>query len=121
MSAPIVFFDIAGPDSKVLGEFYSDLFSWDIAQGGNFSATVGSPTVAPPTLMGTIRQDPAEKVFYIGVEDIAAKLAEIEKKGGEIDQSRFEIPGVVILGLFKDPAGNRVGLVEIENGVAKIP
>ena len=121
MSVPIVFFDIAGPDSKVLGEFYSDLFSWDIAQDGNFSTTVASPTVAPPTLMGTIRQDPAEKVFYIGVEDIAAKLAEIEKKGGEIDQSRFEIPGVVILGLFKDPAGNRVGLVEIENGVAKIP
>ena len=38
-----------------------------------------------------------------------------------IDRPRFEVPGDVILGLFKDPAGNRVGLVEMENGKAKMP
>jgi hypothetical protein len=26
-----------------------------------------------------------------------------------------------VLGLFKDPAGNSVGLVEMENGKAKVP
>jgi hypothetical protein len=34
---------------------------------------------------------------------------------------RFAAPGVVILGLFTDPAGNRMGLVEIADGRAVIP
>lgn len=121
MSSPIVFFDIAGPDSKILRDFYSELFGWSISQDGSFSAQVNSPIESPPKLMGSVRQDPAEKIFYIGVDDIAAKLFEIEKKGGKIDQPRFEVSGVVILGLFKDPAGNRMGLVEMENGKVKIP
>lgn len=121
MSAPIIIFDIAGPDNKELNKFYSALFQWKIDQGGSFSTAVASPTASPPTLQGTIRKDPAEKVFYIGVEDVASKLAEVIEKGGSIDQPRFEVPGVVVLGLFKDPAGNRVGLVEMENGKAKVP
>jgi len=31
------------------------------------------------------------------------------------------VKGVVILALFKDPAGNPMALVEMENGKAKIP
>ena len=121
MAAPIVFFDIAGPDSASLTRFYAELFGWEIGSDGNFSTAVASPTATPPTLMGAIRQDPSEKVFYLGVDDIAAKLTEIVEHGGTIDQPRFEVPGVVILGLFTDPAGNRVGLVEMGNGKAKIP
>ncbi len=71
--------------------------------------------------MGNIRQDPAEKVLYLGVDDITAKLSQVVANGGEVDQARFEVPGVVVLGLFKDPAGNLMGLVEMENGAAKIP
>lgn len=97
------------------------LFGWNINQDGSFSTTVSSPTESPPTLRGSVRNDPVEKVFYIGVDDITAKLAQVVEKGGKIDPPRFEVPGVVILGLFKDPAGNRIGLVEMENGKAKIP
>ncbi|NKB35521.1 MAG: hypothetical protein GKR91_20665 [Pseudomonadales bacterium] len=121
MSTPIVFIDIAGPEDSSLKEFYAEVFDWEIGPGGNFTTTVASPSDSPPSLMGTIRTDPTEKVFYLGVEDISAKLEEVVGKGGEIDQPRFEVPGVVILGLFRDPAGNRVGLVEMENGMAKVP
>ena len=34
---------------------------------------------------------------------------------------RFEVPGVVVLGLFKDPAGNPLGLVEMDGDVPKVP
>jgi predicted enzyme related to lactoylglutathione lyase len=34
---------------------------------------------------------------------------------------RFEVPGVVVLGLFTDPAGNSMGLVEMQDGKPKIP
>lgn len=121
MPAPIVFFDIAGPDSHQLSEFYALLFDWDIAADGSLTTPVASPSVTPPTLMGTIRQDPAEKVIYVGVDDINATLAEVMAKGGSIDQPRFEVPGTVVLGLFRDPAGNRIGLVEMQNGQARVP
>lgn len=35
-------------------------------------------------------------------------------------QPRFEVKGVVILGLFTDPAGNGMGLVEMTGGKPKI-
>jgi uncharacterized protein len=116
--APIVFFDIAGPESANLQEFYSKLFTWrtDSAANGNWSIPVTMP------LQGALRVgDPTEKRVYIGVDDVAAKLAEIAANGGTIDAPRFEVPGVVVLGLFKDPAGNPMGLVELEDGKAKIP
>jgi predicted enzyme related to lactoylglutathione lyase len=114
--APIVFFDIAGPESANLASFYSKLFGWTAGADGNLSIPV-----APP-LGGALRPgDSTEKRLYIGVEDVAAKLGEIAASGGTIDAPRFEVPGVVVLGLFKDPAGNPMGLVEMQNGKAKVP
>lgn len=121
MSAPIVFFDIAGPEGSSLKDFYADVFGWKIGPDGSFSTGVASPTEPLPTLMGTIRTDPMEKLLYLGVQDINQTMDLIVEKGGEIDQPRFEVPGVVILGLFRDPAGNRIGLVEMDNGKARIP
>lgn len=116
MPAPIVFFDIAGADGKALRDFYAGIFGWDIKENNNFSVPVNSQM-----LMGAIRQDPPETLFYIGVSDITKTLGEIAGKGGSIEVPRLEVPGVVIVGIFRDPAGNRVGLVEMENGKAKIP
>ena len=113
--APIVYFDIAGQEIDSLKSFYSDLFGWDLSPGGETAIPVVTP------LPGVIRQDPAEKRIYIGVEDIARKLEEIVTRGGTVDAPRFEVPGVVILGLFKDPAGNPMALVEMENGKPKVP
>ncbi|HEU4616662.1 MAG TPA: VOC family protein [Gammaproteobacteria bacterium] len=113
--APLVFLDIAGPDFGAQREFYSRVFHWPIAADGSFTVPMTS------SVGGSLRQDPADKRFYIGVEDVAAKLEEIEAAGGTVEQRRFEVPGVAILGLFRDPAGNTMGLVEMENGRAKVP
>lgn len=115
--APIVFFDIAAPGLSRQSEFYSKVFGWQIDETGG----VNVPFVGDPNVHGTLRADPAEKVLYLGVDDINATLAAVEANGGSIDQPRFEVPGVVVLGLFKDPGGNRLGLVEMENGRAKVP
>ncbi len=115
MSNPIVFFDIAGPDEKALRDFYNRVFDWPCGSTGEFA-----PGNAQP-LAGNIRQDPKETVLYIGVQDVAVTLTQISEAGGTVDVPRFEVPGVAILGLFFDPAGNRVGLVEMANGEPKIP
>jgi predicted enzyme related to lactoylglutathione lyase len=115
MGFPIVFFDVAGPDSKKLAGFYLQVFGWELDQRGNFSVSVISP------LPGTIRQDPTEKRLYIGVPDINASLDLVKEHGGTVDAPRFEVPGVVVLALFKDPAGNPMGLIEMVGNFARIP
>ena len=115
MPAPIVFFDIAGPDMAKQAAFYRAVFDWEVGADGRFSAPV------TPRLDATLRQDPADKIIYVGVDDVTAALAKVTANGGSIIQPRFEVKGVVVLGLFKDPAGNSMGLVELRDGKPKIP
>ncbi len=116
MPAPIVFFDIAGPDLARQSAFYRDVFGWESGPGGTLSVPVTGTT-----LSGALRQDPAAKVLYLGVDDVTASLARVTDHGGKVVQPRFEVKGVVILGLFTDPAGNPMGLVEMQGGKPKIP
>lgn len=115
MAAPLVFIDLAGPDAEALKDFYARIFGWQADAGGQFSVPMG------PALLGAFRQDPAEKRLYLGVDDVAGCLERILDAGGSVDQPRFEVPGVVVLGLFKDPAGNPMGLVEMDGAAPKVP
>ncbi len=115
MPAPIVFFDIAGPDAAKLRSFYGAAFGWKIGPSG----LIGRDSTG--VLDGTLRQDPAQKILYLGVPDVTAALAAVTAEGGKIVQPRFVVPGVVILGLFTDPAGNPMGLVEVKDGKPVIP
>ena len=115
--APIVFFDIAGPNLAAQSAFYRDVFGWSSAAGGTLTVPVRGPVMP-----GALRQDPANKVIYIGVSDVSAALAQVVAHGGGIVAPRFEVKGVAVIGLFTDPAGNGMGLVELaSNGKAKIP
>ena len=115
MAAPIVFLDMAGPDEAALRGFYETVFDWPC----------GTPTTFAPgnaaNLDMTIRQDPAEKLFYIGVPDVTAALASIEAAGGKTDVSRFVVSVTVVLVLFFVSAGNRMGLVEMNDDTPVIP
>ena len=102
-SAPIVFFDVAGPDAGKLKQFYAANFGWAID---------GSNGIKTPGLPGTLRQDPPETLIYLGVSDIDTTLKAIVSSGGSVVLPRTVVPNVVTLAIFKDPAGNRVGLVE---------
>ena len=101
MTAPFVFFDIAGPAELNLASFYTKVFGWQADHTGQFALAI------TPPLRGAFRADPAEKRIYLGVADVTATLAAIVEAGGTIDAPRFEVPGVVVLGLFRDPAGTK--------------
>jgi predicted enzyme related to lactoylglutathione lyase len=133
--APVMFFDLAGEQSTKLSSFYSSIFGWTVAPDGRFTAHVVSPplvarsdyqlaygtytaTISAP-LGGQIRPDPSEKRVYLGVPDVAATLDAIKAQGGTIEAPRFEVPGVV--GLFKDPGGNAMGLIELDGDRVKTP
>ena len=96
--------------------FYRDVFGWQTGPGGTLSVPVSRSPLA-----GALRQDPMNKVIYLGVDDVTTSLARVVQHGGKIVQPRFEVKGVVVLGLFTDPAGNAMGLVEMSGGHPKIP
>jgi predicted enzyme related to lactoylglutathione lyase len=121
MPAPIVFFDIAAPEMAAQAAFYRTVFDWDVGPDGRMSVPVASP------LPGTLRVEPpepgpvTERLLYVGVPDIDAALGEIGARGGSVVFPRYVVPGVVVLALFKDPAGNRMGLVEMDGARPKVP
>ena len=57
MPAPLVYFDIAGPDGATLKNFYSTLFDWSI----DSTSTIAAASTGG--VRGGIRQDPPEKVL----------------------------------------------------------
>ena len=62
-AAPIVFFDIAGPDLEKQRAFFRDVFEWESAPTGHVSA----PVLAGGQLGGFLRTDPADVLLYFGV------------------------------------------------------
>jgi predicted enzyme related to lactoylglutathione lyase len=121
MPAPIVFFDIVSSGTEGQAEFYDAVFDWSVAPDGRFAVPVVSP------LPATLRAEPglptpvAERVLYVGVPDITACLETVVAHGGAVVFPRFAVPGVVVVSLFTDPGGNRMGLVEMDGDTPKIP
>jgi predicted enzyme related to lactoylglutathione lyase len=120
MPAPIVFFDIAGPDLQKQKAFYETVFGWTVSAEGHLNTPVAAP------LPGVLRVEAEtgfqpERVLYLGVDDITATLDQITANGGGVVFPRMVVPGVVILALFTDPAGNRMGLVELADGKPIVP
>jgi len=115
MSTSIVFFDIAGHDTATQAAFYTAVFGWEVSRDGQLQIPVASP------LHGSLRADPPHVGIYLGVADVTATLEKVAAHGGTVVAQRFGIPGVVILGLFTDPAGNRLGLVELDGDKPRIP
>lgn len=49
--------------------------------------------------------------FYVEVEDVERALAKAEELGGTRLMGPVEVPGGPTLGQFRDPEGNRIGVV----------
>ena len=121
MPAPIVFFDIAGTELAKQAAFYKAVFGWEIAPDGSFSVPVAAPLHATLRVERADHGPVAERVIYIGVQDITASLGQVTAHGGAVVLPRLEVPGVTVVALFTDPAGNRMGLVEMDGDHAKVP
>ncbi len=89
MSSPIVYFEISGPAGARLRAFFKSVFGWEIDD----SSTIASRCTGG--LRGGIREDPTDKVLYMGVDDIDDVLAKIEANGGSIVLPRTVGPEVV--------------------------
>jgi predicted enzyme related to lactoylglutathione lyase len=49
---------------------------------------------------------------YIGVDDCAASLAKAEQLGGKAIAGPLPVPGVGLMGVFTDPQGAHISLMQ---------
>ena len=122
MGNPVVHFELIGPDPERLREFYGQLFDWQASAGGPVAARVSaieeyafiSPADGAPPAAGGIGGGPGfdnHAIFYVGVDDVGAALAQAVTLGAEVvlPPQRNE-KGEVTVAHFHDPAGNLVGI-----------
>lgn len=113
--ATIVHFEInaAMGGKAALQKFYKDTFGWQVQPAGPMEYGLLPPT-EDGGIGGAVDETDRgpEVVIYIGVEDIRAALAQAVANGGTLVQDVTVIPGMVTMALFRDPAGNLMGLVD---------
>jgi predicted enzyme related to lactoylglutathione lyase len=123
MANPVVHFEIIGPDPDALRVFYAQLFDWvapagapvvpevsDVDSYSFIDATVDSGSGIPGGIGGGPGHTP-KALFYVGVPNVEAALADVERLGGKrLMGPRQNGDGGVVVGHFADPAGNLVGV-----------
>ena len=112
MPNPIVHFEILGKDKPALEAFYTGVFDWQltpvmdnysvVSPGGGINGGIGQ----------AIEGGPGYVTFYVEVADVSAALSVIESKGGERLMGPEQMPDGPIIGVFADPEGHAVGLVQ---------
>jgi hypothetical protein len=114
MSHPIVHAEIRSSDPDATRAFFGDLFGWTYPGEGAFPGYTFVETGVPGALytaISPLQGDSDLVTFFVGVEDIAATVAEAVRLGGRVVQDPVTIPGVSF-GLIADPLGHIVGLAQ---------
>jgi uncharacterized protein len=107
----VVHFEISGPDSGMLADFYTALFDWRTQSMPGYTVI---DTAAGSGINGGIRpraDDEHGVTFYIETDDMQAALDKINLLGGKTETPITELAGVVTYAVFSDPDGLLVGLV----------
>ena len=102
-------FDIAGPDLKHLGEFYSSVFGWRVNPKGPGYALVKTPEGTPSGAL--IEEDAPSLTIGIVVSDLDTTLQKATSAGGKVLMPKTD-NGWVTKAQVADPAGNRITVIQ---------
>jgi predicted enzyme related to lactoylglutathione lyase len=111
MAAEIVHLEFKSASFTRTSEFYARLFDWRTEQ--NASSSYMKLSGDGSTSAGWVRADLVQSpgpIAYLAVDDLGAKLEEIERAGGRILVPSLPFAGGGEVGLFADPDGNVLGL-----------
>lgn len=114
---PVVHFEINSAAAPQLARFYARAFDWNLeTDGAEYTQIrtegVCAGTGAPGIDGGIGLSEPGDDfvTIYVQVPDVAEALQRVVALGAKVDMPATEA-GRVIIGIFRDPAGNRIGLV----------
>ena len=118
----VVHVEVVGPDGPGLQRFYAGLFGWEyetgsvvapaVADAGDYGFVTPAPDAGPVAGgVGTGIGSSHYAIFYVGVDDVGEALAAAERLGGTRTMGPEAKPdGSLVVGHFRDPAGNLVGV-----------
>ena len=120
MGQPVVHFEVVGRDGEKLQSYYAELFNWDVNAENEMKyglvdreANSNSEGIG---LGGGIGQGPdgyeGHVTFYVEVPSVEEALSKAESLGGTRVMGPETIMDRMVLGQFKDPDGNVIGLIE---------
>ena len=116
MAYPVMWFEVLATDGDKLRQFYRQLFGWAINADNPIKYGLVD-TGAGRGIPGGIGQTtPATRpwvTFYVETPDVTASLTEAERLGGKTLMPRTVAPDVT-MGVFEDPEGHAIGLVEAQ-------
>ena len=120
MADPVVHVEIIGRHPAALRRFYGELFGWEYDTSAPVAEEVSVPddygfvALAGEAAAGGVGGGETytpQTVFYVGVPDVEAALAEAERLGGTRVFGPTAAPGRdLAVGHFTDPEGNLVGV-----------
>ncbi len=110
---PIVHVEFSARNLQAAGEFYHQLFGWNIQSIPEMHYVTYEADPGPRGGFAEVDGNmykAGDVIIYVATDDIEASLAKAEALGGKIVAHKTEIPGVGWFGFFTDPTGNRIGL-----------
>jgi uncharacterized protein len=120
MGQPVVHFEVIGRDGPRLQSYYGELFGWQI----DANNPMGYGTVAREEntnsdgigIGGGVGSGPegypGHVTFYVEVPDAEAALARAEELGGTRMMGPDAVMEGLVIGMFNDPEGHVVGVVQ---------
>ena len=112
---PVVMFEFIADDPAVLKAFYENVFGWTYDVQDGFAYVRFAPTTT--TSLGGIGQAGTQhgwepgRNFYLATDDVEETLRVAVAAGGTVWVEPTSAGGFHFA-MFKDPAGNVVGLLE---------
>jgi uncharacterized protein len=119
MGQPVVHFEVIGRDPEKLQSYYGELFDWKIDANNPMKyGTVqreGNTNSDGVGIGGGVGSGPegydGHVTFYVEVPDVESALAKAEELGGTRTMGPDEVMEGLVIGLFTDPEGHTVGVV----------
>ena len=120
MGYPVVHFEIVGKDGEKLQSYYAKLFGWDVDVDNEMKYGIvpreGNTNAEGVGVGGGIAKAPegydGHVTFYVEVPDVEASLAQAESLGGARMMGPDEVMEGLIIGLFTDPEGHVIGVIQ---------
>lgn len=129
MKYPVMHFEIMGHDADKLRNFYANVFGWSVSDpipGSDVEYSLVEPVPNfQRGISGGIGKAPegydGHVTFYIVVDDVEHAFAKIEEHGGSRMMGPDKVPNGPVIGLFRDPDGRTIGLVDPSDDVRNAP
>ena len=114
MADPVVYFEIVGGDGQAQQSFYRELFGWGLepvesTDGGYARVPAGDAGLEGG--VGAFPGAPNYVTVYVQAKDPAKALERAQALGATTLMEPREVRAGVTVAMFRDPAGNAVGLI----------